>query len=146
VYHEVKDSLKPGLEYKFKFKIPENKTVPYLFAEAAEFQVMPKVLATGFMVGLFEWACIKALTPHLDWPEEQSVGTAINISHTAATPPGFTVTVKVRLEKAEGKKLLFQIESRDDLDQISTGTHERFIINAAKFNANVEKKAKSLNP
>jgi fluoroacetyl-CoA thioesterase len=145
VYHKVKDSLKPGLEYEFKFKIPENKTVPYLFAEAEEFQVMPKVLATGFMVGLFEWACIKALTPHLDWPEEQSVGTAVNISHTAATPPGFTVTVKVRLEKAEGKKLLFQIESRDDLDQISTGTHERFIINAAKFNANVEKKAKSLN-
>ncbi|HWQ88555.1 MAG TPA: thioesterase family protein [Desulfitobacteriaceae bacterium] len=142
----MKDSLKPGLEYEFKFKIPENKTVPYLFAEAAEFQVMPKVLATGFMVGLFEWACIKALTPHLDWPEEQSVGTAVNISHTAATPPGFTVTVKVRLEKVEGKKLLFQIESRDDLDQISTGTHERFIINAAKFNANVDKKAKSLNP
>jgi fluoroacetyl-CoA thioesterase len=146
VYHEVKDSLKPGLEYEFKFKIPENKTVPYLFAEASEFQVMPKVLATGFMVGLFEWACIKALTPHLDWPEEQSVGTAVNISHTAATPPGFTVTVKVRLAKVEGKKLLFEIESRDDLDQISTGTHERFIINAAKFNANVEKKAKSLNP
>ena len=45
-------SLKPGLAYEFKFKIPENKTVPFLYPESPEFQVMPKVFATGFMVGL----------------------------------------------------------------------------------------------
>jgi fluoroacetyl-CoA thioesterase len=140
----MKDTLKPGLEYEFKFKIPENKTVPYLYPEAEEFQVMPKVFATGFLVGLFEWACIKAINPHLDWPNEQTVGTSVNVNHTAATPPGFTVTVNVKLEKAEGKKLTFQIESHDDLDQISTGTHERFIINAPKFNASVDKKAGNL--
>ncbi|MHB8126446.1 MAG: thioesterase family protein [Desulfitobacteriaceae bacterium] len=138
----MKDTLQPGLEYEFKFKIPENKTVPYLYPESAEFQIMPKVLATGFMVGLFEWACIKAINPHLDWPNEQTVGTNIELSHTAATPPGLTVTVKIKLEKVEGKKLLFQIESHDGLDQISVGTHERFIINAAKFNERVENKAK----
>lgn len=140
----MKDTLKPGLEYEFKFKVPENKTVPHLYPEAEEFQVMPKVFATGYLVGLFEWACIKAINPHLDWPNEQTVGTNVNVNHTAATPPGFTVTVKVKLEKVEGKKLTFQIESHDDLDQISSGSHERFIINAAKFNASVDKKAGNL--
>jgi fluoroacetyl-CoA thioesterase len=140
----MKDTLKPGLEYEFKFKVPANKTVPHLYPEAEEFQVMPRVFATGFLVGLFEWACIKAINPHLDWPNEQTVGINVNINHSAATPPGFTITVKVKLEKVEGKKLTFQIESHDDLDLISTGTHERFIINAAKFNASVDKKANNL--
>ncbi len=140
----MKDTLKPGLEYEFKFKVPANKTVPHLYPEAEEFQVMPRVFATGFLVGLFEWACIKAINPHLDWPNEQTVGINVNINHSAATPPGFTITVKVKLEKVEGKKLTFQIESHDDLDLISTGTHERFIINAAKFNAGVDKKANNL--
>jgi len=63
---------------------------------------MPKVFATGFLVGLIEFTCIKAIKPHID-PEEQSVGIGIsNLIHSAATPPGFTVTVKVELEKMGG--------------------------------------------
>ena len=89
----MKDTLKPGLSFEFKYTVPENKTVPFLFPEAPEFLVMPNVLATGFMVGLFEWACIKLLTAHLDWPDEQSVGTGFTLNHLAATPPGLTVNV-----------------------------------------------------
>ncbi|MEW6423578.1 MAG: thioesterase family protein [Bacillota bacterium] len=137
----MKDTLQPGLTYEFKFKVPENKTVPYLYPEAPEFQVMPKVLATGFMVGLFEWTCIQAINPHLDWPGEQTVGTGVNLSHLAATPPGLTVTVKVKLEKAEGRKLTFSIVADDGVDKISEGTHERFIIDAVKFNAKAAAKA-----
>ena len=137
----MRESLQPGLTSEFKFKIPENKTVPFLYPEAAEFQVMPKVLATGFMVGLLEWACIKAINPHIDWPGEQTVGVSVNFSHLAATPPGLTVTVKVKLEKVEGKKLTFSIIADDGVDKISEGTHERFIIDAAKFNARLEVKA-----
>ena len=66
---------------------------------------MPRVLATGYMVGLFEWACIQALNPHLDWPREQTVGIHVNLSHVAATPPGLVVTVRGILEKVEGRKL-----------------------------------------
>lgn len=102
---------------------------------------MPKVLATGFMVGLFEWACIQAINPYIDWPNEQTVGTDVKLSHLAATPPGLTVTVKVKLEKVEGRKLTFSIIADDGVDKISEGTHERFIIDAAKFNAKAEAKA-----
>ncbi len=139
----MKNSLQPGLTYEFKFKVPENKTVPYLYPESPEFQAMPKVLATGFMVGLFEWTCIQAINPHIDWPREQTVGIDLKLNHIAATPPGLTVTVKVTLEEVEGRKLVFSIVADDGIDKISEGTHDRFIIDAAKFNAKMAAKVKS---
>ena len=138
----MKNSLQPGLTYEFKFKVPENKTVPHLFPESAEFQAMPNVLATGFMVGLFEWTCIQAINPHIDWPREQTVGIDLKLNHIAATPPGLTVTVKVKLEEVEGRKLVFSIVADDGIDKISEGTHDRFIIDAAKFNSKVTAKIK----
>ena len=141
----MKDSLQPGLTFDFSFRIPEEKTVPYLYPESPEFQVMPRVLATGFMVGLFEWACIQAVNPHLDWPREQTVGIDLKLSHTAATPPGLTVMVRGKLEKVEGRKLTFSLSADDGMDKISEGTHERFVIDAQRFNGKVlEKAARSL--
>src|SRR6266545_4343667 len=130
----MKPSLQPGLTYQFRFTIPESKTVPYLYPESQLFQEMPHVLATGYMVGLMEWACIEALKPHLDWPREQSLGTMVNFKHLAATPPGLTVTVDVRLDKVEGRKLAFTVSAHDGIDKISEGTHERIVIDAARFN------------
>jgi len=131
----MNDSLKPGLAFEFKFRVPENKTVPYLYPESPEFQAMPRVLATGFMIGLFEWACIQAINPHIDWPREQTVGVEVKLSHVAATPPGLTVTVRGRLEKVEGRKLSFSIVADDGVDRISEGTHERYVIDAERFAA-----------
>jgi len=130
----MKPSLNPGLTHDFKFTVPENKTVPHLYPESSEFQVMPNVLATGYMVGLFEWTCIQLVNPHLDWPSEQTVGIHVNFSHLAATPPGLTVTVKAELTAVAGRKLTFSIYADDGIDTISKGSHERFIIDAAKFN------------
>jgi len=136
----MKDSLKPGLGTTFSFVVPEEKTVPYLYPEAPEFEPMPHVFATGYLVGLAEWACMKAIIPHLDWPSEQSVGTDVKLSHTAATPPGLTVTVEVRLERVDGRKLLFSVTASDGVDRISEGTHERYVIDTERFNAKVAKK------
>lgn len=138
----MKESLQPGLSFEFKFMVPENKTVPFLYPESPEFQQMPRVLATGFMVGLFEWACIQAINPHLDWPREQTVGIEVRLNHTAATPPGLTVTVKGKLEKVEGRKLTFSLLAHDGVDRISEGIHDRFVIDAAKFNAKMAAKFK----
>ena len=141
----MKDTLKPGLTFNFKYTVPEDKTVPHLFPDMAELQNMPRVFATGYMVGLFELACIKAINPHIDWPNEQTVGIHVHLSHSAATPPGFTVTVKGNLERIEGRKLTFSIKADDGVDTISEGTHERFIINASKFNAAVNNKAQQMS-
>lgn len=140
----MKETLQPGLEYEFRYRVPDTKTVPALYPESPEFQQMPEVFATGFMVGFFEWACIRAINPHLDWPEEQTVGTHINVSHTAATPPGFEVTAKVTLVEVDGKRLVFDIEAHDGVDPIGRGTHERFVINSPKFTAKVKRKAEAI--
>jgi fluoroacetyl-CoA thioesterase len=136
----MKETLKPGLSFEFRYKVPDNKTVPHLYLEAEDFQAMPEVLATGFMVGLMEWACIDAIRPHLDWPREQSLGTHVNFSHLAATPPGLTVTVSGTLDRVEGRKLCFSLVAHDGVDKISEGTHERFVIDATKFEGKVAEK------
>jgi fluoroacetyl-CoA thioesterase len=136
----MKESLKPGIKFQHKFVVPSSKTVPALYPEADEFLLMPEVFATGYMVGLLEWACIKCINPHIDWPKEQTVGTHINVSHEAATPPGLEVTVSVELIEVEGRKLVFQVEAHDGVDLISKGLHERFIISREKFDAKLENK------
>ena len=133
----MKEKLKPGIRYEHKFVVPQSKTVPALYPESDEFVAMPEVFATGFLVGFLEWACIKAINPHLDWPQEQTVGTHINVSHEAATPPGLEVTATVELVEVDGRRLVFAVEAHDGVDLISRGRHERFIINKDKFDAKV---------
>jgi len=139
----MKETLKPGIRYEHKFVVPLSKTVPALYPESEEFVAMPEVFATGFLVGFLEWACIKAINPHLDWPTEQTVGTHIDVSHLAATPPGLQVTATVELIAIEGRKLVFSVEAHDGVDLISKGLHERFIINKDKFVAKVSEKRKA---
>ena len=138
----MKDTLKPGIRYEHRFMVPASKTVPALYPESQEFVVMPEVFATGFLVGFLEWSCIKAINPHLDWPQEQSVGTLINVSHEAATPPGLEVTANVELIDVDGRKLVFSVEAHDEVDLISRGRHERFVINKEKFDARLIEKCK----
>ena len=136
----MKDTLKPGIEYTHKFRISSSKTVPALYPESEEFLAMPEVFATGYMIGLIEWTCIKAINPHLDWPREQSVGIHIDVSHIAATPPGLEVTTKVKLIEVDGRKLVFEVEAHDGVDLITRGKHERFIINKEKFDEKMKEK------
>ena len=139
----MKKTLKPGIQHEFSFKVTDQKTVPALYPESEEFQAMPNVFATGYMVGFLEWACIRAINPYLDWPREQTVGIQINVSHIAATPPGLTVTARVILRKIDGRKLFFDVEAHDRIDPICSGSHERFIIYPESFNRKVSEKAAS---
>ena len=135
--------LAAGLASEFRYRVPDSKTVPALYPEAPEFQEMPRVFATGFLVGLLEWACIRAINTHLDWPREQTVGTHIDVSHAAATPPGLEVTVKVKLVQVDGRRLAFEVEAHDGVDLIGRGRHERFVIDREKFARKVAGKLKA---
>jgi fluoroacetyl-CoA thioesterase len=139
---KMKDTLQPGIGHELTFTITETKTVPALYPESSEFQAMPDVFATGYMVGLIEWTCIQAVNPFLDWPEEQTVGTHIDVSHIAATPPGLEVTAKVRLVEVDGRRLAFEVEAHDGVDLITRGIHERYIINRDKFVRKMKSKAR----
>lgn len=135
----MKDTLKPGIQYQCKFTVTDSQTVPAMYPESGEAAVRPEVFATGFLVGFLELACVRAIIPHLDWPEEQAVGTLISVTHEAATPIGMEVTANVELIDVEGRKLIFQVEAHDEVDLISRGRHERMIVNKRQF----EDRAKS---
>ena len=136
----MRDTLIPGLEHELRFVVPETKTVPHLYPEAPEFAAMPEVFATGFMVGLVEWACILTIGPHLD-EGEVSLGTLVELSHDAATPPGMEVVTRVRLEAVEGRRLTFSVEASDEQDRICAGRLGRFVVDRARFDAGMARKA-----
>ena len=137
----MKASLRAGLQGTFRYRIPESKTVPRIYPEAPDFQMMPAVLATGYLVALAEWACIELIKPHLDWPREQSLGTHVSLSHLAATPPGLEIELRVAVTSVEGRKLTFSVSAHDGIDKVSEGTHERHTIDAERFARKVEAKA-----
>jgi fluoroacetyl-CoA thioesterase len=136
----MKASLKPGVTHRFAYIVPENKTVPHLYPEADMFQAMPAVFATGFMVGLMEWTCIQLMAPHLD-PGEGSLGVHVDVSHSAATPPGLTVTVDAEVAAVDGRRVTFRVKAHDGIDLIGEGRHERFVVMWDRFNARVAEKA-----
>ena len=135
----MKDSLTVGLEHTLTYRVPTEKTVPYLYPEAEPFRIMPEVFATGYLVGFMEWACMEALRPYME-EGERTVGTMINITHEAATPAGMAVTATVRCIGIDGKRTVWEIEVRDEVEIIGRGTHERFAINYEKFSARVAAK------
>jgi len=135
----MKPSLKVGLTHRFSYRVPREKTVPFTYPEARELAAMPEVFATGFMIILMEWTCVQLLAPHLD-AGEGSLGVGVNVTHLAATPPGFTVTVDAELVSIDGRKLEFKVSAHDGTDLIGEGTHQRAIAVWEKFNARVAEK------
>jgi fluoroacetyl-CoA thioesterase len=138
----MKNTLKVGATSRFSYKVPAEKTVPHLYPEAYEFQHMPRVFATGFMVGLMEWTCLKVLEPHLD-EGEGSLGIHIDVSHIAATVPGQTVTVDAECTAVDGRRIAFNVKAHDGIELIGEGRHVRMVVALERFVARVNQKAKA---
>jgi fluoroacetyl-CoA thioesterase len=98
-----------------------------------------QVFATPEMVRLMEKAAVAALREHLG-PGQQSVGTLVNVRHLASTPLGATVTARAELVAVDGRRLTFHVSASDGLDTIGEGTHERTLIDMARFEARAEAK------
>jgi fluoroacetyl-CoA thioesterase len=135
----MKDTLQPGISARFSYKVPAEKTVPHIYSESEDMRDMPAVFATGFMIALMEWTCLRALEPHLD-EGEGSVGVHVDVSHDAATPAGMTVTVDVEATEVDGRKVWFEVRAHDGIDQIGEGYHQRAIVNWDGFNARLAAK------
>lgn len=134
--------LAPGAKISFRFVVPETKTVPYLYPESEDFKSMPKVFATGFMVGLMEWACLELLKPYLA-EGEGSLGVHIDVSHIAATLPGQTVTVEAKCTGVAGRRVTFEVKAHDGVETIGAGRHERIIVPWGVFRSRINAKAKA---
>jgi fluoroacetyl-CoA thioesterase len=93
---------------------------------------MPEVFATGFMVGLIEWACLDHLKPCFE-EGEGSLGVLIETSHDAATPPGLLVTVDIEIDRIEGRRIGWTVLAHDGIDRIGQGRHERMVVRWDRF-------------
>lgn len=97
------------------------------------------VFATPYMIALMENAAYTSLLPHLS-EEEGSVGTHLNVAHSAATPVGMKVWAESVVTAVESKKITFEVHAYDERGEIGSGTHERFIIKPEKFLAKAQSK------
>ncbi len=135
--------LKPGHQFEWRYTVPARATVPALYHDTAFCLAMPEVLATGYMVGMMELACIHGMMPFMDWPREQSVGTMVSFEHFAPTPPGMELRIAGEVLEVEGRRVRFKVEAWDERERICQGTHERHVIDPVRFNAKVAAKAAS---
>ena len=95
---------------------------------------LPPVLATPVMIMIMENAALNALKPYLD-PGESALGTRVDIRHLAATPAGRQVTGEAEVTKVAGRRVEFRISARDGDKLVGAGTHERAIVDVARFAA-----------
>ena len=133
------DDLKAGLRHVATLTVSEALSVPAqarLFDPATE---MPPVFATAQMIAFVEWACVAALAPYLG-SHQRTVGTRIEMTHTAATPIGVNVTAEVELIGVEDRTLRFKVACRDEKEPIGDGFHERTVIDHDRFMARLERK------
>ncbi len=101
-----------------------------------------RVLATPVMINLMEAAALAAVE-HLLAPGYQSLGTRLDVQHIAATPVGMRVWVEAEVLSFNNRLLVFRVQARDEKDVIGHGTHERVVVNVAKFDERVQRKLKT---
>lgn len=98
------------------------------------------VLATPVMINVIEAAALAAIE-HLLPPGHQSLGTFLEVSHIAATPVGMRVKATAEVVKVEGRHVEMKVRAEDELEEIGSGMHHRIVVNVAKFDARVARKA-----
>jgi predicted thioesterase len=125
--------IAPGLQGTVELLVAEEHTAPSIGSGKV------RVLATPVMINLFEAAALKAIE-HLLQPGYQSLGTHLDVHHVAATPVGMRVRAVAEVTGVNGRTVTFRLSASDQIDQIGHGTHERVVVNVAKFDARVQKK------
>jgi fluoroacetyl-CoA thioesterase len=127
------DAIKTGLKGSTEIMVGTRDTAPHVGSGKI------KVLATPVLVMLLEEAALHAVEGLLP-PGHQTVGTRLDVSHTAATPVGMRVLAHAEVTKVEGRKLTFRVWADDQVERIGEGTHERIIVNVERFDKRTQLK------
>jgi predicted thioesterase len=102
--------------------------------------MLPPVLATPVMIMVMENAALNAMKPYLA-ETESALGTRVDVRHLAATPAGRYVTGEAEVTKVDGRRIEFTVRATDGAELIGTGTHERVVIDLAKFSERLKSKS-----
>jgi fluoroacetyl-CoA thioesterase len=127
------DKLKPGLEGAAELLVAEEHTAPRVGSGRVH------VLATPVMINVIEAAALAAIE-HLLPEGYQSLGTRLDVRHFAATPVGMRIHAHVEVVKVEGRTIVFRVSVSDEKEPIGDGTHERVLVNVARFDVRVQEK------
>ena len=119
----MKDTLQPGIEHEARYEVADDMVPQHLSAP---------VLSTPSMIQLIEGTCLMSAQPHLD-DAETTVGTHVCVSHSGAANVGEEVHIKTRLKEINKRRLTFEVEVHSPRGEISSGTHERAVIDTSKF-------------
>ena len=90
------------------------------------------VFATPALIALMEETCWRSVAGELE-AGCGTVGTLLEIKHTAPTPVGMDVTCEAVLTEVDGRRLVFEVTAHDATGVVGEGRHERFIIQNEKF-------------
>jgi fluoroacetyl-CoA thioesterase len=132
----MKSSLVPGVSAVNRILVDKAKTIGFMGEEG-------RVYATPHMIGDIERTCRDRILAHAD-VNEDCVGMEIAVKHLAPTLPGMTVEITVEVTAVDGRKVMFAVTARDELDTVSSGTHARFVVDKAKTVERVRAKAAKL--
>lgn len=103
--------------------------------------MLPPVLATPIMVLVMENAALAAIRSGLE-PGESAVGTMIDVRHTAATPVGHRVTAEAEVTEVDGRRIVFTVLARDEIEEIGRGTHERMVVDLQRLGQRLAAKSR----
>jgi predicted thioesterase len=132
----VKESLRPGLSRTSRIEIDPDRTIGFMGEEG-------RVYGTPYLVRDIEVTCRQLILDHADAGED-SVGTDVAIKHLAPTLLGMSVEITVTVAAVEGRKIVFDISAKDNIEQISAGTHGRFVVDVDKTIQRLKAKAGKL--
>jgi predicted thioesterase len=134
--HRMKDSLRPGVTSTKRITVDRDRTISFMGEEA-------RVYATPRLVSDIEYTCRDLLIEHCD-PGEDSVGAELALRHLAPTLAGSTVEITARVATVEGRKVVFEVAAKDEIEEISKGTHTRFVVELTKRIERLRAKAAKL--
>jgi fluoroacetyl-CoA thioesterase len=120
----MKSSLVPGVTVVNRVVVDKAKTIGFMGEEG-------RVYATPYLIGDIEMTCRNLILAHAD-ANEDSVGMEVAVKHLAPTLPGMTVEITAEVTAVEGRKVIFAVTAKDELDTVSSGTHARFMVDKAK--------------
>jgi predicted thioesterase len=126
-------SIPIGARAEMKLLVTSESATTFMGADG------PRVLSTPHMIGRMELTSRDAVLPFLDAGFD-TVGTHVDVYHLAAAPIGAVVTFTAEVTAVDGRRIQFRVEARDEKEKIGEGTHERAVINVAKFATRVAEK------
>lgn len=129
----MRDTIKTGMTASRQIVVDTPRTIDFLGENL-------RVYATPELVRDFEIACREFLLDHTDAGED-SVGTGISVTHGGATLRGMSVDITITVAKIEGRLVTFDLVAKDAIEEISRGSHSRFVVEVEKLRARVAAKA-----